>query len=157
MPRELPDSEVENIVINEPDQTQLFHRRDEFAAGDDASPHIAHTQQAFEIIRLARYCANHGLEREEQPALAQRRLHRRADRRAAVLRFVADLVTLVAHRRPRREFCRRRGAADGPLSQPVPCKFNCISVNWVSARRQKTVWVRCVTSSSVVDPGPESH
>ena len=97
MPREFPDSEFENVVINESDQTQLFDRRDEFAAGDDASPHIAHAQQAFEIIRLSRRRANHGLECEEQPVLAQRRLHRRADRRAAVLPFVADLVILVAH------------------------------------------------------------
>jgi hypothetical protein len=90
-------SEFENVIVNESDQTQLFDRRDEFAAGDDASPRIAHAQQAFEIIRLSGRRANHGLECEEQPVLAQRRLHRRADRGAAVLPFVADLVIVFAH------------------------------------------------------------
>ena len=70
MPSKFPDSELENVVIDESDQTQLFDRRDEFAADDDAPPHIAHAQQALEIIRLPRRRANHGLECEKQPVLA---------------------------------------------------------------------------------------
>ena len=65
MPREFLDSKFENVVIYESDQTQLFDRRDEFAARNDAAPHIAHAQQAFEIIRLSGRRANHGLECEE--------------------------------------------------------------------------------------------
>ena len=97
MPGEFPDSEFENVVVNEAYQTQLFDRRDKVAAGDDASPHIAHAQQAFEIIRFSRRRANHGLECEKQPVLAQRRLHHRADRRAAVSRFGSDFVIHIAH------------------------------------------------------------
>jgi hypothetical protein len=97
MPREFPDGEFENVVINESNETKLFDRRDEFAAGDNAAPHIAHAKQALEIIRLSRCRANHGLECEEQPVLAQRRLHRSADCCTAVLRSVTDLPILIAH------------------------------------------------------------
>ena len=97
MSGEFPDSEFENVVVNEPDQTQLFDRCDEFAAGDNASPDIAHAQQAFEIIRLSRRRANHRLECEEQPVLPQRRLHHCTDRGAAVLRLLADFVIHIAH------------------------------------------------------------
>src|SRR5205823_12247293 len=69
MSGDFPDSEFENVVVNESDQTQLFDRCDEFAARDDASPDIAHAQQAFEIIRLSRRRANHGLACEQQPVL----------------------------------------------------------------------------------------
>ena len=69
MRREFPDSEFENVVVNESNQTQFFDRRDEFAAGDEASLQIAHAQQAFEIIRLSRRRAYHRLKREEQPVL----------------------------------------------------------------------------------------
>jgi len=97
MPRELPDSKLENLVVNKSNQTQLFDRRDEFAPCNDVAPHIAHAEQAFEIIRLSRCRANHGLEGEEQPVLAQRRLHRSADCCTAVLPSVIDLPILIAH------------------------------------------------------------
>jgi len=129
MPREFPHGEFENEIINESDQAQSFDRRDEFAAGDDTSSQIAHAPQALEIIRLSRDRANHRLEREQQPVLAQRRLHCRPYRCAAAFAFAADLVVAGAHPsvapgslgslsdagcRPRRELDHRRGAASRP-------------------------------------------
>jgi hypothetical protein len=57
-------------MIDESDQTQLLYYSNEFAAGDEASFHVTHAQQAFKIIYFPRFRAHHRLERKEQSILA---------------------------------------------------------------------------------------
>jgi len=52
MRREFADCKFQNIVIDEADEAKFLERPYELAPGNDAPLHIAHTQQAFEIIDL---------------------------------------------------------------------------------------------------------
>ena len=59
------------MAIDQPDQPGFLGRSDEFAARDQSPVFVAHSQQAFEIIRFARSGADHRLKCEEQAILAE--------------------------------------------------------------------------------------
>ena len=82
MPARLDQHLVEDVAIDEPDKAGAFGLLDEVASGDRAASGVAQAQQAFVIIDRAGGRRNHRLERENYAALAQRRLHPLADRRA---------------------------------------------------------------------------
>src|SRR5207237_5296078 len=84
---------VENITVDQSDETELLEHRHEFASGDDPAVAAAHAQQAFVVINLAGRRRYDRLEREHDAILAQRRLNLFADRQAAPL----ALSLLVGH------------------------------------------------------------
>ena len=70
---------LEDDAVHDPDQTEMFNRRDEVAARDDLAIFLSHTQQAFEIIDLASRSAYHRLEGKEQAIMAERGIDRRGE------------------------------------------------------------------------------
>ena len=94
---EFPNRLFEHVMVDEPDETQLLDGGNEFAAGDNASLNVAHSQQTLKIIYIACRRANHRLKSKKKAVLPQCRLHARAHRQAAALPVAPDFCLAQAH------------------------------------------------------------
>lgn len=97
---ELGERALQDKPVDQPDQPDLLDRGDEFAASDEPAV-FAHSQQALEIIDLARTRAHHRLESEEQSFLLERIANRLPDRRIAPLPARRRRGSPVLHQPPR--------------------------------------------------------